>query len=188
MRVGVIMMSAVLVCAIPQASRAQVSTPSENTVAIGGDVGFLGSGADSLDGGTGHVDAFVEYYYTSRSSLRGMYGWARPEFQAASGRSLRRQHVTLNYVYNWQVHRFRPFATIGGGAYFLHRREGGESLGEGVTRPGANVGLGVEYYLRTFAIKSEMNVHILSNDKHFAELDGATLSAFTWTFGLKVPF
>jgi hypothetical protein len=33
-----------------------------------------------------------------------------------------------------------------------------------------------------------MNVHILSNDRHFAELDGATLSAFTWTFGLKVPF
>ena len=81
-----------------------------------------------------------------------------------------------------------PVATIGGGAYFLRRREGGESLGEGVTRPGANVGWGVEYYLRTFAIKSEMNVHILSNDRDFAELDGATLSAFTWTFGLKVPF
>jgi hypothetical protein len=55
-------------------------------------------------------------------------------------------------------------------------------------RPGANVGLGIEYYLRTFAIKSAMNVHILSNDRHFAELDGATLSAFTWTFGLNVPF
>ena len=96
--------------------------------------------------------------------------------------------MTLNYVYNRQLHRFRPFATIGGGAHFLRRREGGESVGEGVTRPGANVGWGVEYYLRTFAVKSEMNVHTLANDKHFAELDGATLSAFTWTFGLKVPF
>jgi hypothetical protein len=44
------------------------------------------SGADSLDGGTGHVDAVIEYYYTSRSSLRGMYGWARPEFEAAARR------------------------------------------------------------------------------------------------------
>ena len=86
MRVEIIVMSAVLACAMPQASRAQVSTPSDNTVAIGGDVGFLGSGADGLDGESGHVDAFVEYYYTSRSSLRAMYGWARPGFEAVSGR------------------------------------------------------------------------------------------------------
>ena len=74
MRLEVIIASAVLACALPQASRAQVSTPSDNTVAIGGDVGFLGFGADSLEGQSGHVDAFVEYYYTSRSSLRAMSG------------------------------------------------------------------------------------------------------------------
>jgi hypothetical protein len=177
-----------------QPAAAQPERPRENTVAIGGDVGFLASdnGASdtvpTLRTATATVDAFVEYYYTARSSLRVMYGRAAPEFESIPGRSLRRQHFNLNFIYNWELGRFRLFATVGGGAYFLSGRESGNLVGRAVTKPGGSLGWGGEYYFRTFAVKSEMGVHILNDEKKFPELDGQTLTAFTWTFGIKVPF
>jgi hypothetical protein len=95
---------------------------------------------------------------------------------------------TLNFLYNWELGRFRPFATAGGGAYFLSGRESGKLVGSAVTKPGGSLGWGGEYYFRTFAVKSEMNVHILDKEKRFSELTDNTLTAFTWTFGIKVPF
>jgi hypothetical protein len=173
---------------------AQPERARENTVAIGGDVGFLASDngasddAPVLQAATANVDAFVEYYYTARTSLRLMYGWAAAQFDSMPDRSLRRHHLTLNFLYNWELGRFRPFATVGGGAYFLSGRESGNLVGRAVTKPGGSLGWGCEYYFRTFAVKSEMNVHILDKEKNFPELNGNTLTAFTWTFGIKVPF
>lgn len=103
----------ILVTLWPLAAAAQAERPRENTVAIGGDVGFLaadtGESTDeqALQSATGTVDVFVEYYYTPRASLRAMYGWAAPEFESVPD---------------------------------------------------------------------------------FPELTGKTLTAFTWTFGIKVPF
>ena len=176
------------------AAAAQVERPRENTIAIGGDVGFLAAdnaksdSALTLKATTGAVDAFAEYYYTPRTSLRLMYGWASPEFDSTPGRSLRRHQLTFNFLYNWEIGRFRPFATVGGGAYFLSGRENGNLVGRSVTKPGGSLGWGGEYYFRTFAVKSEMNVHILDKEKNLSELGDNTLTAFTWTFGIKVPF
>jgi hypothetical protein len=184
----------ILVTLCPLAAAAQAERPRENTVAIGGDVGLLASDTgeshdqQALQSVTGTVDAFVEYYYTPRASLRAMYGWAAPGFESVPGLTLRRHHLNVNFIYNWEFGRFRPFATLGGGAYFLSRREGGALAGTGVIKPGGSLGWGGEYYFRTFAIKSEMNVHILNEEKTFPELTGKTLTAFTWTFGIKVPF
>lgn len=178
----------------PEQAAAQAERPRENTVAIGGDVGFLASdngASDStqvLQATTGTFDAFVEYYYTARTSLRVMYGWASPEFDSTPERKLRRHQVTFNFLYNWEFGRFRPFATVGGGAYFLSGREGGSLVGPAVTKPGGSLGWGGEFYFRTFAVKSEMNVHILDKEKSFPEFNDNTLTAFTWTFGIKVPF
>lgn len=178
----------------PQPAMAQSDLPRENTVAVGGDVGFLASDNGASDGtrvlqvATANADAFVEYYYTARTSLRVMYGWAAPQFESMPDRSLRRHHLTLNFLYNWELGRFRPFATVGGGAYFLSGRDGGNLVGRAVTKPGGSLGWGGEYYFRTFAVKSEMNVHVLDQEKNFPELTDNTLTAFTWTFGIKVPF
>jgi hypothetical protein len=193
MRAGVLVGS-ILVILGPQAAAAQAERPRENTVAVGGDVGFLASdnGASkerqALQSATGTVDAFVEYYYTPRTSLRLMYGWAAPQFDSAPGRSLRRQHLNLNFLYNLEFGRLRVFGTVGGGAYFLSGREASSVVGSAVTKPGGSLGWGGEYYFRTFAVKSEMNVHILDKEKSFPELNDNTLTAFTWTFGIKVPF
>lgn len=184
----------VVVTLCPRAAVAQAAQPRAYVAAIGGDVGFLapdngdGEAERALEITTATVDAFAEYYYTDRLSLRGMYGWAKPAFESMPARSLRRQHLNLNVVYNWQLARFRPFVTVGGGAYFLNSRERGDGESSAVTKPGGNLGWGLEYHLRTFALKSEMNVQILNDEKNLPELKGNTLTAFTWRFGLKVPF
>jgi hypothetical protein len=184
----------ILVALWPQPAAAQSEHPRENTVAIGGGVGFLASDngtrdvAQTLQATTGNVDAFFEYYYTPRASLRVMYGWASPQFESPLGGSLRRQHLTFGFIYNWELGRFRPFATIGGGAHFLTRRNIGGQPDDRVNKPGGLLGWGGEYYFRTFAVRSEMNVHILSEEKSLPEFNGKTLTGFTWTFGIKVPF
>jgi hypothetical protein len=183
----------ILVALWPQPAASQSKPPRENTVAIGGSVGFLASDngtpdvAQVLQATTGNVDAFFEYYYTPRASLRVMYGWASPEFEATVGGSLRRQHLTFGFVYNWELGGFRPFATIGGGAHFLNSRKT-DQPDHRVNKPGGLLGWGVEYFFRTFAVRSEMNVHILSEEKSLPEFNGKTLTGFTWTFGIKVPF
>jgi hypothetical protein len=177
-----------------QPAAAQSEHPRENTVAIGGGVGFLASDngtpdvAQTLQATTGNVDAFFEYYSMPRVSLRVMYGWASPKFESPLAGSLRRHHLTLGFIYNWELGRFRPFATIAGGAYFLTRRKTGGEPDDQVNKPGGLLGWGGEYYFRTFAVRSEMNVHILSEEKSLPEFNGKTLSGFTWTFGIKVPF
>lgn len=196
MRIPSLLTSVLIVgLAIPEASEAQSAKPDANTIALGADVGFLapdnGTGSSPLPplpSATGSAGAFVEYYYTDRTSVRATYGWASPAFEATPARSLRRQHLNVNFVYNWELGRFRPFATIGGGTYFLDRREDGEQAGRSIAKPGGSLGWGGEYYLRTFAVRSEMNVHILGDEKDFPELTGNTLTAFTWMFGIKVPF
>jgi hypothetical protein len=51
------------------------------------------------------------------------------------------------------------------------------SLAQSLTKPGGNVGGGIVIEcLRAFAIKSEMNVQILTEEERFAELNGRTLS------------
>lgn len=183
----------IFVSVMPSLAAAQTATPRSNTVAIGGDVGFLApDNGDServrpLQETTGHVDAFVEYYYTDRVSFRAMYGWASPEFESRPEQNLRRQHLSANVICNWSLQRFRLFATIGGGAYFLSRRDT-ESTDVAVAKPGGTLGWGGEFYLRTFALRSEMTVHILNDERKLPELNGNTLTAFTWTFGIKVPF
>ena len=180
-----------LICTLPEVLHAQTTiaaqpkTPSHNTMAVGGNVGFHAMDTES-DDLAANLEPYFEYYYTPRTSLRVMFGWAEPELQATPKRTLRQQRVLVNFLYNWDLGRFRPFATIGGGAYFLQRREGGESIGNRVTKPGGNIGWGLEFYLRTFALRTEMNVHIL-NKENPPQFDGE-LSGFSWTFGFKVPF
>jgi hypothetical protein len=66
----------ILAAVWPLPAAAQSEHPRENTVAIGGGVGFLASDngtpdvAQTLQATTGNVDGFFEYYYTPRASLR----------------------------------------------------------------------------------------------------------------------
>jgi hypothetical protein len=186
MRIQAILILTALICATPQGTYAQVRAPRENTVAIGGNVGFHATDTGSDDEHGANLEAFAEYYYSPRASLRGTFGWAEPELQATPKRTLRQQRVLVNFVYNWPLGRFRPFATVGGGAYFLQPRQDGDSVDRRIAKPGANIGWGVEYDLRTLAVRTEMTVHILN--KEDSPQFAGELSGFAWTFGVKVPF
>ena len=191
---GIVMIgSFVAVLNVPSAE-AQANLPGPNTVAVGAGVGFLApanekeESARALESATATTDVFVDYHYNARVSIRGNYGWAQPAFEGGGDRALRRQHVAVSVAYGWSLGSFRPYASVGGGAYFLSRRQGDARVGNDITKPGGVLGWGLEYYLRTFALRTEMNVHILAEDDKLPEIGKPTLTAFTWVFGVKVPF
>jgi len=184
MRVSVVVFF-VFIFVEPRISQAQAQSP-RGKYAVGGDVGILATTyGDGSARETG--DTYLEYHLSPRASVRGQYGWAETDLEGA--RELQRQHVLFNVIYGWEFGRVRPFATVGGGAYFLQRREGDQSVGDTLTKPGANLGAGIEYHLRSaFALKTEANVHLLGGEERYPELKGESPSGFTWTVGVKVLF
>jgi hypothetical protein len=192
MRVSHVVASvAFVVLSTASSAQAQDRTPGPGTVAIGASVGFLapdnGSEESALEAAAATVDAFLDYHYDAHVSIRGTYGWAQPAFAESTAGTLRRHHIAVSVSYGWSLGRFRPFASVGGGAYFLSRREGDRQVGDAVTKPGGLLGWGVEYYLRTFALRTEMNVHILGEEAKIPELGARTATVFTWVFGVKIP-
>ena len=182
----------VLLVALP--GLAQTRTPGPDTIAVGAGVGFLApaneedDSARRFEAATGTVEAFLDYHYNAHVSIRGSYGWAQPAFEGTDDDALRRQHVAVSVAYGWPLGSFRPHASIGGGAFFLSHRQGNGRVGRDITKPGGVLGWGLEYYLRTFALRTEMNVHMLTVDDELPEVGRQTPSAFTWVFGVKVPF
>jgi hypothetical protein len=173
---------------------AQNRTPGPDAIAVGAGVGFLAPANEedasgrAFEAATGTIEAFLDYHYNTHVSIRGIYGWAQPAFDGTGDDALRRQHVAVSVAYGWPLGSFRPYASIGGAAYFLSHRRGNTRVGNSITKPGGVLGWGFEYYLRTFALRTEMNVHMLTADDGLPEIGRQTPSAFTWVFGVKVPF
>ena len=173
---------------------AQSRTPGPDTIALGAGVGFLApaneedDSARAFEAATGTIEAFLDYHYNAHVSIRGSYGWAQPALEGAGADALRRQHVAVSVAYGWTLGSFRPYASIGGGAYFLSHRQGNARVGNTINKPGGILGWGLEYYLRTFALRTEMSVHMLTKEDDLPEIGRQTPSAFTWVFGVKIPF
>lgn len=190
----IVTITGIVVLLVASPGRAQTRTPALDTIAVGGGVGFLAPANEeddsprAFEAAAATVEAFLDYHYNAHVSIRGSYGWAQPAFEGTGGDALRRQHVAVSVGYGWTLGSFRPYASIGGGAYFLSHRQGSGRVGRDITKPGGVLGWGLEYYLRTFALRTEMNVHMLTREDTLPEIGGQTLSAFTWVFGVKVPF
>ena len=175
---------------IPWVAQGQIELPRRNTVTIGGDVGALFIEGDGLfrNDSTASAAAHIEYYYTPRVALRGSFGYANPEYEADTARTLRQKRVLFNVLYypltgrSRKFNRFRPFATLGGGAYFLSTRSAERTVDRSGGKAGANFGVGGEYWWRTFAVRSEVLVHVVGKAD-----DGTGVSGATWMFGIKVP-
>jgi hypothetical protein len=186
--------SAIVVLLVASPARGQTRTPGPDTIAVGAGVGFLApaneedDSARAFHAATGTVEAFLDYRYNAHVSIRGSYGWAQSAFEGTGDDALRRQHLAVSVAYGWTLGSFRPYGSIGGGAYFLSHRQGNSRAGSDITKPGGVLGWGLEYYLRTFALRTEMSVHMLTKDVELREIGRQTPSAFTWVFGVKVPF
>ena len=104
-----------------------------------------------------------------------------PGFSRESTDSLRQIPLRLDVNYNWEGGKWHPFVGAGAGAYFLQFKDNGESLGESETKPGFNVGGGLEYFTgRTVSLKGEARYHVIGKAR-----GGQDPSGLVFTGGIK---
>jgi opacity protein-like surface antigen len=164
----------------PGVSVAQERAPHAGSTAVGIDAGIFMPSADQLDNAL-IVNALLEYYVTPRVSLRTNFGLTDPGFSQESVDSLRQIPLRLDANYNWERGKWHPFVGAGVGAYFLQFKDNGQTFGESETKPGFNVGGGIEYFTgRTVALKGEARYHVIGNTRN-----GQDPSGLVFTGGLK---
>jgi opacity protein-like surface antigen len=164
----------------PRVAAAQERAPHAGSTAVGVDVGAFIPSADQLDTAL-IVSALLEYYLTPRVSLRTDFGLTDPGFARESADSLRQIPLRLDVNYNWEGGRWHPFVGAGVGAYFLRLKDNGQTFGDSETKPGFNVGGGIEYFTgRTVSLKGEARYHVIGNTR-----GGMDPSGLVFTGGLK---
>jgi hypothetical protein len=168
--------------ALASAATAQGRVPATDSGAIGGDVGVIAPRSDALDSGV-VLEGFYEYYFTPRTSLRLGLGWANPSFQRDEEDSLRTLRVPVDVVYNWEGGTVHPFVGAGVGAYFVQRKENGESVGDSETKLGATLFGGAEFFTgRTVSVKGEARYHLIG------DVFGLNPGGLAVTIGVKTYF
>jgi hypothetical protein len=159
---------------------AQERAPHTGSTAVGIDVGTFIPTEDQLDNAL-IVNALLEYYLTPRVSLRTDFGLTDPGFARESSDSLRQIPLRVDVNYNWEGGRWHPFVGAGVGAYFLTFKDNGRTFGDTETKPGFNLGGGVEYFTgRTVSLKGEARYHMIRNLR-----GGQDPSGMVFTGGLK---
>jgi opacity protein-like surface antigen len=170
----VIVLSAVILFALPGLSTAQNREPHAGTFAIGADAGVYVPGPDFHAGFS--PDFFLEFYLTGRLSLRGMGAFARPKADNDID-ELRQFQGTLNLVVNWEADYWHPFVTAGVGGYGVQARSGGVDVGSMQALAGCNVGAGIEYFARPkITFKFEATYHYVQQGSLFASPSGLAAS------------
>ena len=175
---GVFMLASCIVW--PGVSAAQERAPHAGSTAVGVDVGAFIPTENQLDKAA-IVSVLLEYYLTPRVSLRTDFGLTDPGFSTESTDSLRQIPLRLDVNYNWERGKWHPFVGAGAGAYFLRFKDNGQAIGDTETKPGVNVGGGIEYFTgRTVSLKGEARYHVIGNTR-----SGHDPSGLVFTGGLK---
>jgi opacity protein-like surface antigen len=158
---------------------AQERAPHTGSTAVGVDVGMFVPRETQLDNAL-IVNALIEYYLTPRVSLRTGFGLTDPGF-SQQATSLRQIPLRADVNYNWEGGKWHPFVGAGVGAYFLQPKIDGHSFGDSETKPGFNMGGGIEYFTsRTVSLKGEARYQIIGNTRSGQDPSGLVL-----TGGLK---
>jgi Outer membrane protein beta-barrel domain len=164
----------------PGVAAAQERAPHAGSTAVGFDAGVYVPTQSEFDNAL-IINALLEYYLTPRVSLRTNFGLTDPGLGTESSDSLRQIPLRLDVNYNWEAGKWHPFVGAGVGAYFLQVKDNGRAFGESETKPGFNVGGGVEYFTsRTVSFKGEAGYHKVG-ETH----TGLDPSGFVFTGGLK---
>jgi opacity protein-like surface antigen len=164
----------------PAAAAAQERAPHTGSTAVGIDVGTFMPTDSQLDNAL-IVNALLEYYVTPRVSLRTDFGLTDPGFARESTDSLRQIPLRLDVNYNWEGGKWHPFVGAGVGAYFMRFKDNGRPFGDTETKPGFNLGGGVEYFTgRTVSLKGEARYHSIGELRNGQDPSGLVL-----TGGLK---
>jgi opacity protein-like surface antigen len=175
---GVLMLGCCIIR--PGVAAAQERAPHAGSTAVGIDVGAFMPADDQLDNAL-ILNALLEYYVTPRVSLRTDFGLTDPGFARESSDSLRQIPLRVDVNYNWEGGKWHPFVGAGVGAYFLTLKDNGQPFGGTETKPGFNMGGGVEYFTgRTVSLKGEARYHVIGNTRA-----GQDPSGLVFTGGLK---
>jgi opacity protein-like surface antigen len=175
---GALMLGSCIIC--PEVATAQERAPHAGSTAVGIDAGAFMPSENQLDNAL-VVNALLEYYLTPRVSLRTDFGLTDPGFARESTDSLRQIPLRLDINYNWEGGKWHPFVGAGVGAYFLTFKDNGRTFGDSETKPGFNVGGGIEYFTaRTVSLKGEMRYHAIADTR-----TGMDPSGLVFTGGLK---
>ena len=166
--------------AVPGIASAQERSPHTGSTAVGVDVGAFIPTDNQLDNAL-IVNALFDYYVTPRVSLRTVFGLTDPGFSQESSDSLRQIPLRLDVNYNWERGKWHPFVGAGVGAYFLRFKDNGQAFGDTETKPGVNLGGGIEYFTgRTVSLKGEARYHMIGNTRNGTDPSGVVV-----TGGLK---
>ena len=167
----------------PGVALAQERAPHAGSTAVGIDAGIFVPKESAFDSAP-VVNALFEYYVTPRVSLRTGFGFTNPEFNGSSS-TLRQVPLRLDVNYNWEGGKWHPFVGAGAGAYFLQNKDpDGHSIGDSESKPGFNMGGGVEYFTgRIVSLKAEARYHVIGTTRN-----GQDPSGFVFTGGLKKYF
>jgi opacity protein-like surface antigen len=164
----------------PRAVAAQERAPHTGSTAVGVDVGTFIPRDNQLDPAL-IVNALLEYYLTPRVSLRTDFGVTNPGFSRESSDSLRQIPLRADVNYNWEGGKLHPFVGAGVGAYFIQFKDNGQALGDSETKPGFNLGGGLEYFTgRTVSLKGEARYHFIGKTRA-----GEDPSGLVFTGGIK---
>ena len=159
------------------AAAAQERAPHAGSTAVGVDVGTFIPAESQMDNAL-IVSALLEYYVTPRVSLRTDFGLTNPGFARESTDSIRQIPLRLDVNYNWEGGKWHPFVGAGVGAYFLRFKDNGQPFGDTETKPGVNVGGGIEYFTgRTVSVKGEARYHAIANMRNGQDPSGLVLTA-----------
>jgi opacity protein-like surface antigen len=162
------------------AAMAQERAPHAGSTAVGIDVGAFIPRETQLETAP-IVNALLEYYLTPRVSVRTDFGLTNPPFSRESVDSLRQIPLRVDANYNWEGGKWHPFVGAGVGAYFLQFKDNGHAFGESETKPGFNLGAGLEYFTgRTVSVKGEARYHMIGHTR-----SGQDPSGLVFTGGLK---
>jgi hypothetical protein len=138
---------------------AQSRVPAEGMWAVGGSFGATAPQEGSFQNGL-DLTGNVEGYLTRRLSIRAQTGvsWWDIQGRGFSG-TITPFFVDGNLVYNWEGGAVHPYVTGGLGVYHFHASEGTVLTGAD-TRPGFDVGGGIEYFFnRHTTMTGELTYH-----------------------------
>jgi opacity protein-like surface antigen len=158
---------------------AQERAPHTGSTAVAVDAGVFVPKDAQLDTAL-IVNVLVEYYLTPRVSVRTGFGLTDPGVSQVSD-SLRQIPLHAGLNYNWEGGKWHPFVGAGAGAYFLQPKRNDRSFGDSETKPGFDMGGGVEYFTsRTVSLKGEARYQVIGTTRSGHDPSGLVL-----TGGLK---
>jgi hypothetical protein len=140
------------------------ASPRTGDIALTAAVGVHHAGGDDY-GTQASPSASLDFHWTARNSLRGMFGLLKlPAESSSKEGSLTAAYLAVNVSHNWFGRRVFPFVTGGVGLYAMDEDVADDGDDDGLEL-GLNGGGGLEARLTdSITVRLEGLLHALSGD------------------------